>query len=135
MEKGEGKPKISPDLIRVVLLWIFIPSLIVIAAVLTLSAIIFGFEEDGLFATSSLMFFVGAAIAGLGALVSGGASESRVAGRGGYNPHSARQMMVVDERLRWRDRQISFGLICSCIGIVVIIFAIAIFYRLVPFFP
>jgi hypothetical protein len=57
MEKGEGKPKISLDIIRMVLLWIFIPSLIVIAVVLTLSAIIFGFEEDGRFATSSLMFF------------------------------------------------------------------------------
>ncbi|MFW9917940.1 MAG: hypothetical protein ACFFGZ_20260 [Candidatus Thorarchaeota archaeon] len=135
MEKGEGKPRISLVIIRMVLLWIFIPSLIVIALVLIVSAIIFGFEEDGLFATSSLMFFVGAAIAGVGALVGGGASETRLVGRGTYDPHSASQIMVADDMLRYRGQQISFGLICSCIGIIVIIFAIAVFYGLVPFFP
>jgi hypothetical protein len=80
------------------------------------------------------MFFVGAVIAGAGTLVSGGISESRLAGRGAYNPHSARQIMIVDERLTQRRQQINFGLVLSGIGGLVIIFAIALFWGLIPFF-
>ena len=134
MDNSEGKPRNLRDIVRIAVLWTLIPSLIVIAVVLILSAILFGLEEDGVIATSLLMFFVGAIIAGGGGLVGGGASESRLVGRGAYNPHSARQIMVVDERLRWRNQQISFGLIFSAIGVIVIIFAIAMFYGLVPFF-
>ncbi|MFQ5977733.1 MAG: hypothetical protein ACE5OZ_06380 [Candidatus Heimdallarchaeota archaeon] len=133
-DTSEENPPNIRYLLPTVVFRILIPSIAVIGVILILSAFLFGFEEEGITTTSFLLFFVGAFIAGVGALVSGGISESRLAGRGAYNPHSTREIMIVDERLTQRRKQIDFGLTLSGIGGLVIIFAIALLWGLIPFF-
>ncbi|MFX0112927.1 MAG: hypothetical protein ACFFB3_00115 [Candidatus Hodarchaeota archaeon] len=134
MDKSEKTLKDQQKKNIIVILWILVPSAAIIIALLSISALLFGLDEEGITATCFLLFAVGAIIAGIGALVGGGAPESRLVGRGFYNPHSAREIMIVDERIKQRGQQLNFALILGSIGILVIISAIALFWGFVPFF-
>jgi hypothetical protein len=125
--KGQHKRDIK------IIIWILAPSVAIIVILLSISALLFGLNEDGITETCFLMFIVGAIIAGIGAFVGGGGSESRLASRGFYNPHSAKEIMIVDERLKQRGQQLDFALILGAVGALVIIFAIALFWGLPPF--
>ncbi len=128
----ENKQIKEQGFIQGIILWIGIPSLVLIVLVLIFSLLFIkpeaSTDKDWRLGTSFLMFFVGAFIAGVGALAGGGIGESKIAGRGAYNPHSARQIMLVDERLSQRGKQLNFGMKVMIVGSNVLLVGLLIFF-------
>ena len=131
MEKNENSSLSRQKFLHRAFLWILISYVVLIGLTVFFFEVFLSSEvttQKGWLAyVGGLIFFVGAVVAGLGAFVGGGLSESMLAHRGGYNPHSTRQIMFVDERIKQREKQMSFGMRTMIIGVLAIFTGIILF--------